>query len=107
MPTKPRREDTLITLFLAVYEDDTWAGCKIDWLDQRQDAAVEAVAVPSDGRTLGRAHVDRILHGRTHRSRTLQAIPSDRVGSIAERARQNHLREWSLISGFWPLDSPL
>jgi hypothetical protein len=56
MPTKPRREDTLITLFLSVYEDDTWSGCKIDSIDQRQDAAVEAVATRSDGRTLAIEH---------------------------------------------------
>src|SRR5207253_458206 len=56
MPTKPRREDRLIAMFLSAYEDDTWAGATIDWLDQRQDGAVEAVARRSEGRTLAIEH---------------------------------------------------
>ena len=56
MPTKSRREDTLITWFLSAYEENTWADCKIDWLDQRQDGAVETVATRSDGRTLAIEH---------------------------------------------------
>src|SRR5947207_2460202 len=56
MPTKPRREDRLIAMFLSAYEDDTWAGAAIDWIDQRQDGAVEAVARRSDGGTLAIEH---------------------------------------------------
>lgn len=56
MPTKPRREDRLIALFLSAYEDDAWAGATVDWLDQRQDGAVEAVARQSDGLTLAIEH---------------------------------------------------
>lgn len=56
MPTKSRREDRLITLFISAYEDGTWAGATIDWVDQRQDGAVEAVARRSDGRTLAIEH---------------------------------------------------
>jgi hypothetical protein len=56
MPTKSRREDRLITLFLSAYEDDTWTGAIIDWVDQRQNRAVEAVATRSDGRTLAIEH---------------------------------------------------
>jgi len=56
MPTKSRREDTLITLFLSAYDNDTWAGCRTDWLDQQQDGAVEVLATRSDGRTLAIEH---------------------------------------------------
>jgi hypothetical protein len=56
MPTKPRREDILVTLFLSAYEDETWARATIDWLDQRQDRAVEAVARRADGQTLAIEH---------------------------------------------------
>jgi hypothetical protein len=56
MPTKPRREDRLITLFLSAYDDSKWAEATIDWLDRRQDGAVEAVARRSDGRTLAIEH---------------------------------------------------
>lgn len=56
MPTKARRENVLINLFLSTYEDDTWAGCKIGWLDQQQDGAVEALATRSDGRTVAIEH---------------------------------------------------
>lgn len=56
MPTKPRREDTLIKMFLSAYENDTWTGCQTDWLDQQQDGTVEVLAIRSDGTTLAIEH---------------------------------------------------
>ena len=56
MPTKPRPHDNLIKLFLAAYENDTWAGCDLNWLDQHQDGTVEVLATRSDGRTLAIEH---------------------------------------------------
>jgi hypothetical protein len=56
MPTKPRPEDFLVTLFLSAFEDDTWADCKTQWLDRQQDGAVEVLATRSDGQTLAIEH---------------------------------------------------
>jgi hypothetical protein len=56
MPTKPRTEDTLIKLFLSAYENNTWAGCEVQWLDQQQDGAVEVLATRPDGRSLAIEH---------------------------------------------------
>ena len=58
MPTTNRRENKLIELFLSAYENDTWKGCHVDWLDQqRKSAAVEALATrTSDGKTLAIEH---------------------------------------------------
>ena len=57
MPTKPRREDRLIDLFLSAYDDNSWSSCKIDRLDQKQDGAVEVLATrASDGLTLAIEH---------------------------------------------------
>jgi hypothetical protein len=52
MPTKPRREKRLIELFLSAYENSSWKGAHLDWLDERQDGAVEVLATRSDGKTL-------------------------------------------------------
>jgi hypothetical protein len=56
MPTKSRREDALIKLFLSAYDDDRWTNCTLDWLDQQHDGAVEVRATCSDGRTLAIEH---------------------------------------------------
>ena len=56
MPTKARREDFLIRRFLSAYDNDRWADCRMDWLDQQQDGAVEVLATRNDGRTLAIEH---------------------------------------------------
>src|SRR5581483_8129663 len=56
MPTKPRRENALIELFISAFADDTWTDAKLDWLDQQHDGAVEVLATRSDGRTLAVEH---------------------------------------------------
>lgn len=57
MPTKPRREDLFIKLFVSAYEDDSWADADLCWLDQKKDGAVELLATRrSDGNTLAVEH---------------------------------------------------
>jgi len=56
MPTKPRREKRLIELFLSAYENDSWKGAHLEWLDEWQDGAVEVFATRSDGKTLAIEH---------------------------------------------------
>jgi len=56
MPTKDRREDALIDLFLSAYEDGAWANCHVDRPEKRMDGAVEAVATKADGTTLAIEH---------------------------------------------------
>lgn len=56
MPTKPRSEDNLIKMLLSAYDNNSWAGCAVQWLDQQQDGAVEVLATGSDGRTLAIEH---------------------------------------------------
>ncbi len=57
MPTKSRRDDTLIKLFLSAYENGSWADAEIDWLDKRIDGAVDALATRrSDHKTLAIEH---------------------------------------------------
>ncbi len=57
MPTKPRREDAFIELFLSAYEDLSWADADKDWLDRRLDNAVEMLAARrSDGEKLAIEH---------------------------------------------------
>lgn len=57
MPTKPRsREKRLIELFLSAYENDSWKGAHLCWVEEWQDAAVEVVATRSDGKTLAIEH---------------------------------------------------
>lgn len=57
MPTKSRRENTLIERFLSAYENYSWADANIDWLDEKTDGAVEALAIrKSDGKTLAVEH---------------------------------------------------
>ena len=57
MPTKSRREDAFIELFLSAYENHSWADAEIDWLDRRIAGTVEARATRrSDGKTLAIEH---------------------------------------------------
>lgn len=57
MPTKAREENTFIARFLSAYEDYSWSDAHVDWLDERIDGAVEALATrKSDGKTLAIEH---------------------------------------------------
>jgi hypothetical protein len=57
MPTKSREENGFIRQFLSAYENYTWADADIDWLDERMDGAVEALATrKSDNKTLAIEH---------------------------------------------------
>ncbi|MFQ5796726.1 MAG: hypothetical protein ACE5JP_16985 [Candidatus Bipolaricaulia bacterium] len=57
MPTKTRRENRIIEIFLSAYESDSWADAKLDWLDEKEDSAVEVLATRrSDGKTLAMEH---------------------------------------------------
>jgi hypothetical protein len=56
MPTKSRREDIFIKLFVSAYEDNAWAGADLCWLDQILDGAVDLLATRKDGRTLAIEH---------------------------------------------------
>jgi len=56
MPTSGRRENTFIERFLSAYENQTWADARMEWLDEKVDGAVEAIATRSDGKTLAIEH---------------------------------------------------
>ena len=57
MPTKSRREDTIIKRFLSGYGNLSWADADVEWPDKRRDAAVKAVATrKSDGKKLAIEH---------------------------------------------------
>ncbi|MCI0718095.1 MAG: hypothetical protein L0338_03820 [Acidobacteria bacterium] len=51
-----RKERPLIELFLSAYENDGWKNCAIDWLEDKQDGAVEVIAKKPDGTTLALEH---------------------------------------------------
>src|ERR1700730_6745544 len=53
VPTKFRRENKFVELFLSACEDYSWRDAKIDWLDEKTDGTVEALATrKSDSKTL-------------------------------------------------------
>ena len=56
MPTRFRREHILIELFLSSYEHNSWAHCHRDWLEKKEDGAIEVLATRSDGKTLAIEH---------------------------------------------------
>src|ERR1700691_820244 len=57
MPVKSaRKERPLIELFLSSYENDDWKSCALDWLEDKQDGAVEVRATKLDGTTLALEH---------------------------------------------------
>jgi hypothetical protein len=57
MPAKPGKEQHLLRRFLSVYDQDSWADAHYDWLDERQDGAVELLATrKGDGVTLAIEH---------------------------------------------------
>jgi len=57
MPTKSRRENRIIQIFLSAYESASWADAKVEWLDEKQDGAIELLTTrTSDGKTLALEH---------------------------------------------------
>ena len=56
MPSKSRREDAIIKLFVSAYADSAWKGSHIRWLDRERDGAVDALVTRTDGKTLALEH---------------------------------------------------
>lgn len=57
MPVKsPPKERSLIEMFLSAYEYGMWKDASLDWVEEKQDAAVEVVATKVDGTTLALEH---------------------------------------------------
>jgi hypothetical protein len=51
-----RRERPLIELFLSAYDNGAWQCASLDWLEDRQDSAVEVLATARNGETLAVEH---------------------------------------------------
>jgi hypothetical protein len=43
-------------MFFSAYENDTWKNAALDWVEEKQDGAVEVVATRADGTTLALEH---------------------------------------------------
>jgi len=57
MPAKlVKYEQVLISLFVSAYENFTWAGSKIEPLDEQVDGAIEALVTRADGQTMAIEH---------------------------------------------------
>ena len=57
MPVKSQpKERPIIEMLLSAYENDTWKGSSFDWVEEKQDGAVEVVATRADGKTLALEH---------------------------------------------------
>jgi len=57
MPTRCRRENEVIEVFLSAYENDSWADSEKEWLDEELDGAVEVLATRTcDGLKLAIEH---------------------------------------------------
>ena len=56
MPAKPGKEQLLLKRFISAYEEGTWAEADCDWVDEREDGAVELIAKRSNGSTLAIEH---------------------------------------------------
>src|SRR5579863_8509730 len=52
----PRKERPLIELFLSAYDNDAFRGASLDWLEDKQQAAVELVATNNAGQKLAIEH---------------------------------------------------
>jgi hypothetical protein len=57
MPVKKQpRERPLIEMFLSAYENDAWKDASFDWIEERQDGAVEVIATKVGGMRLALEH---------------------------------------------------
>src|ERR1700681_953966 len=50
MPAKAGKEQPLLKRFISVYQNDTWSDAHCDWVDEREDRAVELLATRSSDR---------------------------------------------------------
>lgn len=57
MPVKGQpKERPIIEMLLSAYENGAWKAASLDWVEERQDGAVEVIATKADGTTLGLEH---------------------------------------------------
>jgi len=57
MPVKSSpRERPIIEMLLSAHENDTWKGASLDWVEEKQDGAVEVIATRADGTSLALEH---------------------------------------------------
>jgi len=57
MPVKsPPKERPIIEMLLSAYENGAWVGASLDWVEERQDGAVEVVATNAGGKSLALEH---------------------------------------------------
>lgn len=57
VPVKSQpRERPIIEMFLSAYENDAWKDASLDWVEERQDGAVEVIATKTDRTTLALEH---------------------------------------------------
>jgi hypothetical protein len=83
------KEYTLIKTFLSAYEDNSWADCKLIWLDKEKDSEPECLATRSDGKTLVIEHtlIQPFLEDKEDfaRSMRFQRIEADKSLIVPER----------------------
>ena len=57
MPVKSEpRERPIIKMLLSACDNDAWRDAFLDWVEERQDGAVEVIARKEDGTTLALEH---------------------------------------------------
>lgn len=57
MPVKSSpRERPIIEMLLSAHENGIWKGASLDWVEQKQDGAVEVIATRTDGTSLALEH---------------------------------------------------
>jgi hypothetical protein len=57
MPVKSQpKERPIIEMLLSAYENGAWVGASLDWVEERQDGAVEVVATNASGNSLALEH---------------------------------------------------
>jgi hypothetical protein len=76
MPTTSRRENAFIEFFIREYDGKLWANGVRDWLDERQDGAVEVIVTGEDGTQLAIEHtlIEFFLGEREDQARFRQTI---------------------------------
>ena len=74
MPAKPGKEQSLLKRFISVYEGGTLAAANCDWVDEREDGAVEVEHLRGDFSQLDA--VDEIWIAETHDNRPVVLFES-------------------------------
>ena len=54
----PRRERPSIRMLLSVCDNDAWKDASLDWVEEKQDGAVEVIATAQSGLTLALEHYE-------------------------------------------------